>query len=94
MGEAGQISADYVVEDFEIVDFGAQMTVVRLRNGVTGQDGASGASEDEPLFRGVTAKVAGIGQYNADLFERALFLPKPFSLKQLVGQVQKALESS
>ena len=27
-----------------------------------------------------------------DALERVLFLPKPFSLKQLVGKVQKALE--
>jgi len=87
MGEVGQIFADYVEENFEIENFGAQMTVVRLENGVTGQDGASGAREDEPLFRGVAAKVAGIGPYNAGLFERALFLSKPFSLKQLVGKV-------
>ena len=62
------------------------MTVVRLRDGVTGQDGTSGVSEDELFFRGVAAKVAGIGPYNADLFERALFLPKPFSLNQLAGK--------
>ena len=78
--------ADYVEEDVEIADFGVQMTVVRLRNGVdqllitgsclnrdgvTGQDGASGESEDEPLFYGVAAKVSGIEQSNADLFECA-----------------------
>ena len=76
LSEAGRGFAEYVDGDIDIATFGAQMTVVRLRDGadqllitgtwlnrdgVTGQDGAAGAtgaSEDEPLFCGVAAKVA------------------------------------
>lgn len=51
---------------------------------MTGQDATSGESEDEPLFYGVAAKVAGIGQSNADLSECA---PVAIGLLNLKMQV-------
>lgn len=76
LSEAGRSIVDYIDGDLDIAAFGAHMTVVRLRDGrdellITGQWLNRDDSEDGPLFCGSATKAASIGQYNADLFERA-----------------------
>jgi two-component system, cell cycle sensor histidine kinase and response regulator CckA len=76
LSKVGRSIVDYIDGDLDIAALGAPMTVVRLRDGeeellITGQWLNRDDNDDDPLFCGAATKAANIGQYNADLFERA-----------------------